>query len=92
MKQVPLLAMSATLKQDALKVTAFGACDDAQTRGDLEDSLRGLLAAWRLSIQDSKPDLLPALRSFKVEQAKDGVSLTGSVKGSALAALFDKAR
>jgi hypothetical protein len=88
MKQVPYVTMSATLKGDGMKLAAFGACDDAETRGLLEDSLRGLLAAWRLSVQDSKPDLVPVLRTFKVDQSKDGVSLTGSVPGQALEALL----
>ena len=91
-KQVPLLAMSATLRPDAMTLTAFGQCDDAETRGDLEDSLRGLLAAWRLSVQDAKPDLLPVIRSFKVTQGKDGVSLSGKVPGAALASFFEKAQ
>lgn len=90
MKQVPVLAMSATLKRDGMRLAAFGACDDAETRGLLEDSLRGILAAWRLAVQDAKPELVSVLRTFRVEQGKDGVWLSGTVPGAQLESFLAK--
>ncbi|HQR68830.1 MAG TPA: hypothetical protein PLB02_15685, partial [Thermoanaerobaculia bacterium] len=75
---------------DALKVTATGVSGDAETRQNLEDAIRGILAVWRMAAQEKQPDLVPVLRAFKVTQGKDSVTLAGTLPGSVLRELQAK--
>ncbi len=84
MKTVTLVALSARVEGDALGLTATGVSNDAATRQDLEDAVRGVLAAWRLAVQEKQPDLVPVLRAFKVTQGKDSVTLSGTLPGPVL--------
>ncbi|HTS03568.1 MAG TPA: hypothetical protein VMN04_13670, partial [Thermoanaerobaculia bacterium] len=52
MKNVSLLALQATARGDALKLSATGVVSDEETAGLMEDALRGVLAAWRLAAQE----------------------------------------
>jgi hypothetical protein len=90
MKPVTFVALSATADGDALKVTATGVSDDAETRQNLEDAIRGVLAVWRMAVQEKQPDLVPVLRAFKVTQGKDSVTLAGTLPGSFLRELQAK--
>ena len=56
MKSVSLLALQATAKGDALKLSATGLASDEETAGLMEDALRGVLAAWRLAAQEKSPE------------------------------------
>lgn len=82
MKSVSLVVLSATADGDALKLTATGVSADAETRQNLQDAIRGVLAVWRMSIQEKQPDLLPILRRFQVTQGNDSVTLSGTLPGS----------
>ena len=82
MKSVTLVALSVTADGDALKLSATGVSADAGTRQDLEDAIRGVLAVWRMAVQEKQPDLVPVLRAFKVTQGKDSVTLSGTLPGS----------
>lgn len=90
MKNVRLLALQATASGDALKVSATGVTSDEETRGLIEDSLRGLLAAWRLAVQDKNPDLVSVLRKFKVASDREGVTISGTIPGAAIRAFTEK--
>ncbi|HWZ85342.1 MAG TPA: hypothetical protein VN032_04025 [Thermoanaerobaculia bacterium] len=87
MKSMSLLALQATVHGDALDVSATGVTNDAESRDLLEDSLRGLLAMWRLAIQEKSPDLVSVIRRFRVENDADGVSISGTLPGSFLRSL-----
>jgi hypothetical protein len=90
MKSVSFAALSVTVQRDALKLSATGVSDDAETRQDLGDAVRGVLAIWRMAVQEKHPDLVPVLRAFKVTEGKDSVTLSGTLPGASLRALTEK--
>ncbi len=90
MKSVSLVAIQAKARGDSLELSATGLSSDAETRQLLEDSLRGLMAMWRLSVQDKSPELVSVLRKFSVSSDSEAVSIHGTLTGSALRALSQK--
>ena len=91
MTSVSLFSLQATARGDALELSIGGVCADAETRQLIEDSLKGLLAMWRLAAQEKSPELVSALRKFTVTSSSDGVSVKGTLPGSFLRAMADKA-
>jgi hypothetical protein len=87
MKSVSLLALQAKVHGDAVDVSATGLSSDAENRGLLEDSLRGVLAMWRLAVQEKSPELVSVLRRFRIENDGEGVSISGTLPGSFLRSL-----
>ena len=64
MKSVSIVALEATVKSDGVEFAATGLSSDAESRDLLEDALRGVLAMWRLAVQEKSPELVvghPAL-------------------------------
>ncbi len=90
MKTVSFAALSVTVEGDGLKLSATGVSDHPETRQDLADAVRGVLAMWRMAVQEKHPDLLPVLRAFKVTEGKDSVTLSGTLPGASLRALTEK--
>jgi hypothetical protein len=87
MKSVSLLEIQATVHGDAVDVSATGLTSDAENRDLLEDALRGVLAMWRLAIQDKSPELVPVLRGFRITSDAEGVSIRGTLPGSLIRSL-----
>ena len=56
-----------------------------RTASLLEDSLRGVLAMWRLAVQEKSPELVSVIRRFRIDTDDDGVSISGTLPGSFLA-------
>ena len=60
------LEFEATVDGDAMKgnvkLGAFGITHDTDTLQLIEDTLRGMLAAMRLAVQDKSPDMVNGLR------------------------------
>jgi len=92
MKSVSLVAIQAKARGDSLEISATGLSSDAETRQLLEDSLRGLMAMWRLAVQDKSPELVSVLRKFSVSSDSEAVSIHGTLTGSALRTLSQKKR
>jgi len=90
MTSVSLFSLQANARGDALELSIGGVCADAETRQLIEDSLKGLLAMWRLAAQEKSPELVAALRRFAVTSGSDGVSVKGTLPGSFLRAMADK--
>jgi hypothetical protein len=90
MKSVSLVAIQAKARGDSLELSATGLSSDAETRQLLEDSLRGLMAMWRLAVQDKSPELVSVLRKFSVSSDSEAVSIHGTLTGSALRTLSQK--
>ena len=84
MKSVSLVAVQAKANGDSLELSATGLASDADTRQLLEDSLRGVLAMWRLAVQDKSPELVTVLRKFTVSSDSEAVSIHGTLPGSFL--------
>ena len=87
MKSVTLLAMQATVHGDSVDLSATGLTKDAENRDLLEDSLRGMLAMWRLAVQDKAPELVSVLRKFQIDKDGDSVSIRGTLPDSFLRSL-----
>ncbi|HEY7114878.1 MAG TPA: hypothetical protein VIA45_18255 [Thermoanaerobaculia bacterium] len=92
LKSVSLAAMQATVEGDALTVKAIGLSDDEETRELLEDSLRGLTAAWRMAAQEKNPDLVAAIRKFQVTRDGEGVTIAGTLPGDLIRSMTAEAR
>ncbi len=92
MKSVSLLALQASVHGDSIDVSATGLSDDAENRDLLVDSLRGVLAMWRIAVQEKSPELVSVLRGFRVQNDGDGVSISGTLPGSFLKTLAGEHR
>ena len=89
MKSVTLLALQATVHGDSVDVAATGLSNDAENRKLIADSLRGMLAMWRLAVSEKSPELVPVLRRFEIDDDGEGVSIRGTLPGSFLRALSE---
>lgn len=87
MKSMSLLALQAKVHGDAIDVAATGLSSDAENRQLLQDSLKGLLAMWRLAVQEKSPQMVSVIRGFHVDGDSEGVSLRGTLPGSVLRSL-----
>ncbi|HKD12351.1 MAG TPA: hypothetical protein VKE50_09760 [Thermoanaerobaculia bacterium] len=90
LKSVTLFAIDATPRSEGLDLAATGLVADQETRGLLEDSLRGLLAMWRLAVQDKSPEMVAALRKFQVASDDAGVTIRGTIPASVLRSMGEK--
>lgn len=90
LQNVSLVALQATTKGDSLKLSMTGLSADEDTRELIEDSLKGILAAWRLAVQEKSPDMVSVLRRFKVTHDRQGVSVSGTLPVAAVRALAEK--
>ncbi len=91
MKSVTLFTADATPSSDGLDLAATGLVADGETRQLLEDSLRGLLAMWRLAVQEKSPELVSALRKFQIASDDSGVTIRGTLPASLLRSMAEKA-
>ena len=87
MKSVSLIAVQTTVRDDSLDFQATGVASSPEDRDNLEDALRGVLAMWRMAVQDKSPELVPVIRKFKVESDGDGVSIRGNLPATFLRSL-----
>lgn len=92
MRGVSLFAFHATVKGDAISMSASGLSSSEETRELLEDGLRGVTAAWRLAVQDKAPEMVAVIRRFKVSRDDDGVTISGTIPGAAVRAFAEKTR
>jgi hypothetical protein len=92
MKSVSLFAIEATPRGDGLDLAATGLTANAETRQLLEDSLRGLLAMWRLAVQEKQPELVSALRKFHIGNDGEGVTIRGTLPASVIRSMAQKKR
>jgi hypothetical protein len=82
MKSVTLFVFHATARGDAVELSATGLSPDEDTRGLLEDALRGVVAMWRLAVHEKSPEMVTILRRFQIEKDGEGVSITGTLPAS----------
>ena len=86
MNLVSTFALEMTVQGDAIRLSGAGYSDDAETRELLEDALRGILAAMRIASQE-KPEVVSALRRFKVAADRNAVTISGTLDGETIRAL-----
>ncbi len=87
MKSVSFVALQATVKSDGLEIEATGLTTDAENRDLLADALRGVLAMWRLAVQEKAPEMVSIIRRFQIDSDSDGVSIRGTLPSSFLESL-----
>jgi hypothetical protein len=79
LRSLSLVTFQANVSNAAVSISATGVTSDEETRQDLEDVLRGMLAAWRMSAQSKNPELVPAIRKIRVARTDDGVTIAGDI-------------
>jgi hypothetical protein len=92
LKQVTLATFQITVQGDALVVKGTGLSPDEETRGLLEDALRGLTAAWRMAAQEKSPELVAVIRRIQVTRDGEGVTISGVLPGDLIRTLTAEAR
>ena len=92
MKSVSLLAVQAVVHGDSVDLSATGLSGDEENRNLIADSLRGMLAMWRLAVSEKSPELVSVLRRFQIDSDGEGVSIRGTLPGSFLRALSANGR
>ena len=89
MNLVSTFAFEMTVKGDSIRLSGAGYSDDADTRELLEDALRGVLAAARIAAED-KPEVVSAIRKFKVASDRNAVTIAGTLDGATIRMLAEK--
>jgi hypothetical protein len=90
MKSVTLFVFHATTRGEAVELSATGLSPDEETRGLLEDALKGVVAMWRLAVHEKSPELVPILRRFEIESDEEGVSITGTLPASFVRKMMER--
>jgi hypothetical protein len=88
MNLVSTFAFEMTVKGDSVRLAGAGYSDDAETRELLEDALRGILAALRIA-NEEKPEVVSAIRKFKVGSDRNAVTISGTLDGATIRALAE---
>ncbi|HEY5611333.1 MAG TPA: hypothetical protein VIL97_09015, partial [Thermoanaerobaculia bacterium] len=57
---------------------------DAETSQLIEETLRGLMAMWRMAAQEKHPEWVSVIRGFEIDRNADGISIKGSVPAGLL--------
>jgi hypothetical protein len=79
LRTVSLMSFEASVSGKTVAIAASGVSGDEATRENLEDVLRGVMAAWRMAAQSKSPELLAAVRKFRVGHEGDRVTITGEL-------------
>jgi len=87
MKSVTLIAVQAKVKDDGIDFQATGLANSADDRQNLEDALKGVLAMWRMAVQDKSPELVSVIRKFQVDSDADAVTIRGNLPAAFLRSL-----
>ncbi|MGA7614972.1 MAG: hypothetical protein WBX15_07305 [Thermoanaerobaculia bacterium] len=82
LKNVSSFALWTATDSDDLRFGASARTRDSETSQLLEDTVRGMLSAWRLAAQEKSPELVAAIRGFEVQSRGDSVSLQGTIPGN----------
>lgn len=90
LKSVSVVALQASVKGDAVEISAAGVTDSDETRQLMEDSIRGVVAMWRLAVQEKSPEAVAMLRRFKIGNDGQAVTVKGTLTGDFLRSLSDK--
>ena len=77
----------ASVEGGGVGLEAFGVTTDPEKRDLLVDSLKAMLAMWRLAAQEKSPGTVSMLRRFKIESESEGVSISGTLPASFLRSL-----
>ena len=90
LKSVSAVALQAAVRGESIDISAAGMTDNTETRQLMEDSIRGVVAMWRLAVQDKSPEAVAMLRRFKIGNDGQAVTVKGTLTGDFLRSLADK--
>jgi hypothetical protein len=92
LQNVSVFAIQTNVSPEFVEVRAQGLSPDEETRELLEDALRGLTAAWRMAAQERSPELVSAIRRFKVSRDEESVTIEGRVPAELVRNLIEQSR
>ncbi|MGH9442511.1 MAG: hypothetical protein ACRD16_09570 [Thermoanaerobaculia bacterium] len=79
LSSVSWIVFQADVSSGDVDVKATGLSSDEEARQNIEDVLRGMIAAWRMAVQDKHPELVAMLRKFRVSRDSEGVTISGKL-------------
>ncbi len=79
LRSVSWVVFQANLSSGGVDVKATGLSSDEDARQNIEDVLKGMIAAWRMAVQSKSPELVSALRKFTVTRDNQGVTIAGRI-------------
>lgn len=91
-KKMTYVTMWTTDTGDAIRFGGSALSDDEETRGLVEDTIRGALSAARLAAQEKDPELVELLRKVEVKRDGDGVSVEATIPADLLERFHQKAK
>jgi len=84
MRTVRVLIAQTRVDSNGLFFSLAGLTTDSETRKLMADTLNGLLAFWRLAVQDKQPEMIPVLRGFAVDTDDEGIRMAGTIPNEVL--------
>ena len=90
MKNIQLLVVEAGIQKEDLMFSLTGLTSDEPTRDLMEDTLHGMMAIWRLAVNEKSPEMLPVLRKFTIVKDEAGVSISGAIPMELLNKMIDE--
>jgi hypothetical protein len=90
LKSVSAVALQVAVRGEAIDISAAGVTDNDETRQLMEDSIRGVVAMWRLAVQEKSPEAVAMLRRFKIGNDGQAVTIKGTLTADYLRSLADK--
>jgi hypothetical protein len=88
LKSVTLMAFQADTSGTGISISATGLSSDREALDNLQDVLKGVLAAWRMAAQEKNPETVSMIRKFSVSKGDDSVTISGTLPAS----FFDEMR
>jgi hypothetical protein len=77
---------------DSIRFGGTALTDDEETRGLVEDTIRGALSAARLAAQEKDPELVELLRKITVKRDGEGVSVEATIPAALLERFHQKVK
>ncbi|MGK2858652.1 MAG: hypothetical protein ACSLFQ_15735 [Thermoanaerobaculia bacterium] len=91
-KKMTYVTMWTTDTGNAIRFGGTAMSDDEETRGLVEDTIRGALSAARLAAMEKDPELVELLRKVEVKRDGDGVSIEATIPAELLERFQQKAK
>lgn len=91
-RKMTYVTMWTTDTGDAIRFGGTAMSEDDETRGLVEDTIRGALSAARLAAMEKDPELVELLRKVEVKRDGDGVSVEATIPADLLERFHQKAK
>lgn len=91
LKSVTLMAFQADTTDSGISISATGLSPDREALDNMQDVLKGVLAAWRMAAQEKNPELVSMIRRFSVSKSDESVTISGTLPASFFEEMRDHA-